>query len=394
MSIAITILFVAVNALMGAYSVFQSLFIIPILSLVLYANYIGKYQFAGILLSYLLLIVVLMLAVTERRTGTEYVLIAIGCCSVLIFQRALSIILAFMAAFGSYAFYKWYDGSHPFIENPTIPYNFAQNSLMFVSGFVVMAQSLVFRSLMQRYASDLKEANKEIATVNEELRASNEELQAFSENLDLLVRQQSAELYAYVKAIDVSVYSSVSNLEGKFLKVNQQVVSTSGYSQDELVGQHYSILSSGNHPDDFFNERRETLMRGQVWRGEVEHKTKHGSLLWFDCVVIPIRNSEGIINSFLTIGLPVTEKREQAKLQHETIRILETITFRTSHKIRGPLARVMGLSDLIKKRMVNNNELAVIAAKMVTSCMELDSATSELVNYVNTHQDSFNTKET
>lgn len=388
-SIGITILFVAVNALMGAYAVFQSLFLIPILSLVLYANHIGKYNFAGILLSYLLLVVVLLLAITERRTGTEYVLIAIGCCSVLIFEQTWAVLISFIAAFCCYAFYKWYDAHHVFIENPSIPYAFAQNSLMLISGFVVVIQSLVFRSLVRHYASSLKEANQEIAAMNEELRASNEELQAFSENLDLMVRQQSAELHAYIGAIDVSIYSTVSNLDGKFIKVNRQVTSMSGYSLDELIGQHYSILGSGNHPDQFFDDRRKVLIEGKVWRGDVEHKTKNGSLLWFDCVVMPIRGTDGLISNFLTIGLPITEKKTQEKVREGTLKLLETITFSTSHQIRGPLARVKGLSDLIKKGMVDHNELTLIAGKMMFSCEELDAATSELVNYVNTHQDSF-----
>ncbi len=149
---------------------------------------------AGYLLSYGLLILVLSLSIAERRTGTEYVLIAIGCCSVTIFQRLSAIVTAFMAAFCCYVFYSWYDSTHVFYPNPSIPYAFARNSIMFISGLVVVAQSVVFRFLIHRYALVLTDANGEIATINEELRASNEELQAFSENLDLMVRQKSAEL--------------------------------------------------------------------------------------------------------------------------------------------------------------------------------------------------------
>ncbi len=47
-------------------------------------------------------------------------------------------------------------------------------------------------------------------------------------------------------------------------------------------------------------------MNGDVWRGEVEHKTKNCLLLWFDCVVIPIKDTDERIRKFITLGLPVT----------------------------------------------------------------------------------------
>jgi len=387
MSLVLTILFVIVFVLLGSLSVLQALGYVPMILLVLFLHSRFHFRAARFVVSYVFMAMVLTLALLERRSGTEYLLIALGCCSVVVFNKLKHVFLSFLFAFLCYVAYQWYDSHEPFVPNPTVPYAIAQNSIMFLSGFIVLAQSLVFRWLIRDYAEKLTQANRETQAMNEELQATNEELTAFSENLDLMVRQKSAQLQAYIDAIDVSIYSAVSDLDGNFIKVNDQVIAVSGYTQEELIGNHYRVLTSINHPEAFFTERRQILMKGETWRGEVEHKTKQGTLIWFDCIVIPIRDSDGVVKSFLTLGLSITERKMHDKLQEETISLLESIAFRASHGIRGPLARINGLSSLVIKNVVDQKEFELIADKLITCSEELNAATSELVAYVSNHQE-------
>jgi len=387
LSLFLTVSFVAVFLLLGSLSVLQALGYVPLLLFVLFLHSKSHFRAASLIVSYGFMLMVLTLALLERRTGTEYLLMALGCCSVVVYNKFSNVIISFVFAFLCYVTYQWYDSHLPFVPNPTVPYAIAQNSIMFLSGFIVLAQSLVFRWLIRDYAEKLTKANLEAQTVNEELQATNEELTAFSENLDLMVRQKSAQLQAYIDAIDVSIYSTVSDLDGNFIKVNEQVIAVSGYSREELIGKHYSALASGNHPAAFFDERRQILMEGKTWRGEVEHKTKQGVFLWFDCIVIPIRDSDGAIKSFLTLGLAITERKMHDKLQEETMGLLESIAFRASHGIRGPLARINGLSNLVKMNVVDQKEFELVAEKLIVCSQELDAATSELVKYVYNHQE-------
>ena len=105
-------------------------------------------------------------------------------------------------------------------------------------------------------------------------------------------------------------------------------------------------------------------------------------------LVIPIRDSDGIIKHFLTLALPITERKRHQKLQEETLSLLEGIAFRASHSIRGPLARVKGLSDLVRKNMIEKNEFMEIAERMAVCSDELNEATTELVAYVYNHQEA------
>lgn len=383
----LTILFVCVFTLAGSFNALQGLFVLPAFALIILCNYKKKYRLAQFLVVYLLLFLVLILALADRRTGTEYILIALGCASVLLFESIFMILGSFLIAFVCYAFYSWYDATHEFIPDPNTPYVIIQNSLMFLSGLAVAAQSLVFRSLIRKYSIRLTAAHDEIGAVNEELRASNEELLTFSENLDLMVKQKSARLQAYIDAINVNIYSAISDMDGIFKEVNDQIVTTSGYSREELIGFHYSKLGSGNYPKSYFIDRRRLLMLGRSWRGEVEHRTKSGSLLWFDCVIIPMYESDGAIRNFLTLGMPITERKLNEKIKNETSELLEKIAFRASHNIRGPMARIKGLSDLIQLSLISESEYKSIASKFAICTDELNIATSELINFVYDHQE-------
>ena len=385
-SFGLTILFVIIFTILGSYSSLQGLFVLPALTLILYCNYKRKYQLARFLVIYSLLLLVLLLALADRRTGTEYILIALGCCSVMVFERLVMIILSFLVAFSCYAFYVWFDASHPFTPDPSTPYILVQNSLMFLSGVAVVAQSFVFRSVIRKYAESLKSANDEIGAVNEELKASNEQLKVFSEDLDLLVREKSAQLQAYVDAINASTCSVILNLEGIFTTVNDPFVSISGYTREELLGKRYDIFNSGQYTERFLRKRDGVLLSGRVWSGELKYLRKDGSFFWIDCVVMPLKTDTGNVSAFLSVGIPITERKLNQQIKEKTRMLLEEIAYRTSHKIRGPLATMEGLTMLVRNKLVSADEFEMIAQKLALSNEDLKEATSELVRFVNDHQ--------
>jgi PAS domain S-box-containing protein len=388
-SIALTMLFIVVFVLLGSYSALQGLSIIPLLLVIFYLNYKGRYKLASFLVVYALLVLVTVLALLDRRTGTEFILIAIGCSSVMVFDRLRTIIISFLSAFICYSFYIWYDISYAFVPDPTVPYILVQNSLMFVSGFAVIAQSLAFRSLIHQYAQRLKLANQETKTVNEELKASNEELTSLADQLDWIVKQKSTELQSYQDAININIYSALTNLNGDILKVNDPLATISGYTVEELVGQNFRILNSGYHSPQFFKNLHDTIRAGKSWRGEVKNKSKNGTAFWIDMVIMPIKNEKDSTIYFLTLALPITDRKEAQEKQEQTAKMLESIAFRTSHKVRGPLARIMGLTKLLENDAVHETELRYVSQKIVQSSKELDNATHDLTAFVNEYTSSF-----
>jgi PAS domain S-box-containing protein len=385
-SFILTLLFVFVFVLLGSYTALQGLLIIPVVLSIFYFNSKSWFKASQILVTYGLMVLVLFLALSDRRTGTEYILIALGCCSVVIYEKVVGVIFSFSFAFACYVFYAWYDSYYPFTADPSVPYLLSQNSLMFLSGFAVLSQSLVFRFLINDYAAKLNLANKDVESVNEALKLSNEQLKIFSENLDLSVREKTARLHAYNEAINTSIYAVTLDHDGLFVSVNDPLLIVSGYARQELIGQHYKMFNTNQLTNEQLQSRYQRLAAGDTWTGELRYKTKSGSFFWIECVIMPIKEADGSIKEFLSLGIPITERKDLEAKNLTAIGALEDVAFRTSHNIRGPLARVTGLTALLKRNAVGIDELNYVAQKLVDSSAELDEATHELTVFVNKHQ--------
>lgn len=385
-SILFVVVFAAVFVSLGSYSALEALPIAVVMLFVLWLNSRKRFETAKTFMIFSLTLVVLVMALSDRRTGTEFVLIAVACSSILIFDDVFKILAGFVFALTSFGFYLWYDTHHEFVANPTVPYEYMRSVVMLVSACAVTVQLLVFRSLINKYAEDLQEAHKKGLSTNEALRASNEELHSLSEQLDWIVKQKSNELQSYIDAINVHVYSSVTDTNGTILKVNEPLLRVTGYREDEIIGKNVRFLHADNDEDiAFYSNGALFHSQNKTWRGEVKKKRKDGSNFWLDKVIIPLKNETGTTNYFLTLGLPITERKEAEAQKEQISKMLEDIAFKASHKVRGPMARIQGLISLMENGHIKKEEMSYITQFVKDSIAEMDVATRELTNFVNTH---------
>jgi PAS domain S-box-containing protein len=387
-SILFVLGFAVVFVSMGSYSALEALPIALVMLVVLWLNKKRRFEAAKVFMVFFLTLVILGMALSDRRTGTEYLLIALACSSILIFDDVLKIFLGFALSLMSFGFYLWYDTNYEFVPDPTVPYEYMKSVVMLISACAVAVQLLVFRSLINKYAEELQEANKKGLATNEELKASNEELHSLSEQLDWIVKQKSTELQSYLDAINVHVYSAVTDAHGTILKVNEPLTRVTGYTEEELIGKNFRTINSGYHPNHFFKNLFTSMAAGKTWRGEVKNKRKDGSFFWIDMVVIPLKNEKGNINYFLTLALPISERKEAEEQKERTSKMLEDIAFRASHKVRGPIARIQGLMNLLDSGYVEKGEMNSISQFLKESVTEMDVATRELTQFVNEHYES------
>jgi PAS domain S-box-containing protein len=368
---------------------------LPIYSASLRANKKHRFVLAQYILFFGSLALVSFWCFTNRRVGAEYCLIALACSAPMTFKQKSMVYKSFFLSALVFFVYKIFDGTLPFAPDPTVNYLVLSAFIIFASGGVVFFQLILFREQTHHYASGLKNSNTELSKalddrkiIQEELKNKNEELQSLTEQLNWIVKQKTTELQTYLDAINVNIYSSINDVNGNFVKVNDPLMSATGYAPDELIGKNLRLLDSGYHSDIFYSEMEEAMLAGKTWRGEVKNKGKEGSFYWTDQVIIPINSREGKINYFLMLGLPITERKTNEESREKTIRLLEAIAFRTSHKIRGPLARIQGLIHLVQRDLIRPEEFKVISARLEDCSIELNSATTDLVEFVNDHQNS------
>ena len=128
----------------------------------------------------------------------------------------------------------------------------------------------------------------------------------------------SDRLAGYRQALEEHFCITVTDSNGCLLEVNRQFCQVTGYTEEELLGQHYDFLSSGRHSSEFFGDMWKTVFEGRTWRGEFCDRAKSGDEIWFESIVIPRFGENGRIDRFVTISTDITAIREQS----DTLRVM------------------------------------------------------------------------
>lgn len=120
--------------------------------------------------------------------------------------------------------------------------------------------------------------------------------------------------------------------------VNPAFIQTTGYEQEEALGSTPGLLRSGQHPRGFYENLRETISRGDVFRGTIINRKKNGQIYWTEQTITPIKTGAGEITHYVSVLKDVTEQRRQLEQEFQ-IRLAREVQQRyyreTSPSIKG-----------------------------------------------------------
>jgi len=107
--------------------------------------------------------------------------------------------------------------------------------------------------------------------------------------------RKNVRLVRELKKQNVAVESSpagiiITNPAGKIEYANHKVEEISGYSANQLKGENPSIFKSDLTHKSVYKELWSTIVKGEVWEGEVINKSSDGSLYWEHLQIIPVYN--------------------------------------------------------------------------------------------------------
>ena len=101
----------------------------------------------------------------------------------------------------------------------------------------------------------------------------------------------------------------ISQLDGTIIWVNHAFEKLTGYARAECLGRNTSLLKSREQPSSFYKHMWETILRGQVWQGEMVNRRKDGSHYHEEMTITPVKNAAGEITHFIAIKLDITERK-------------------------------------------------------------------------------------
>ena len=229
------ILFVntTVFTLLGSYNTLKSLLVVPLFVTVLYLNRRSLVNISKFVFSYGMLAMVFYLAVTNRRIGGEYALVAVACSSAFSFKKQHWMITTFVVSMLAFVVYFIIDAAYPFVPNPTVNYTATNIVYGFMSTSIVFVELVIFRSIIRKYADSFVESNKA-------LNRTNEELNAINESLDVMVRERTEALENKTEELQAQkekLKEVVMELDRNNAKLNATIkaLQQRNYEMDQIV---------------------------------------------------------------------------------------------------------------------------------------------------------------
>ena len=116
----------------------------------------------------------------------------------------------------------------------------------------------------------------------------------------------------------------ITNREGTILWANTAFTRMTGYSREEILGQHTRILKSGKQDADLYRQLWRTVTAGNVWQGTICNRRKDGSTYDEEMTITPLRDAEGQISHFIAIKQDISEKRHLEEHNARLVAVLET----------------------------------------------------------------------
>ena len=93
---------------------------------------------------------------------------------------------------------------------------------------------------------------------------------------------------------DVAIVSH-SDPQGRITFVNDDLLRVSGFSAEELIGEHHNMLRHPDMPAVAFKGLWDDVAAGKKWHGYVKNLRKDGSHYWVYATAVPnIRNGQTV----------------------------------------------------------------------------------------------------
>lgn len=132
-------------------------------------------------------------------------------------------------------------------------------------------------------------------------------LERTAEKLKVLLAEARQAASVFINSKDAI---AIVQPDGSVLDVNPTYCSVLGYSREELIGKSSAVLRVDEGGESTFLRRvSQGVERDGRWHGEVVRRRKNGEAFVSEVTIEGIRDTDGVVRSWVSVGKDVTEQR-------------------------------------------------------------------------------------
>lgn len=172
---------------------------------------------------------------------------------------------------------------------------------------------------------------------------------------------------------------AIVNPGPRIIFVNEAFTQMTGYTKDEAIGQSPRMLQGPKSDRVELGRLRKALENGEPCRIETVNYKKDGKEFWVSMSVVPVKNSKRTVSYFIAIERDITENKKYQLAIEDQNKKLREIAWTQSHVVRAPVARIMGLVNLLNDSSTQEKDRADLLNFISSSINELDEVIREIV---------------
>ena len=194
---------------------------------------------------------------------------------------------------------------------------------------------------------------------------------------DITERKQAEKMRAFLASIVESSDDSIigTDLNGRILSWNQGAERLFGYTAEEALSKHITLLFPASHRADYLKSLDKVRHQEHIERFESVRVGKNGIVIDVSVILSPIRDTSGRLQGVSAIYRDITaSKRADAELlrakeaAEAASRAKSTFLATMSHEIRTPMNGILGMTELVLDSELNaeqrsNLELVHLSAE-------------------------------
>lgn len=202
-----------------------------------------------------------------------------------------------------------------------------------------------------------------------------------------LAKQQEAEIKENRRELSEMFENSVVPMcynepSGTFVRVNKAFCELFECPASELIGKDYLDLQFANSSESerraIRREAAEFLRSNKVYRKEYEITTRKNNKRHVELVMKNVRIADRPL-----VSVYLTDKTEKHQFETRILQQNEKLrefAFLTSHKLRQPLANIIGLIELVKSESSSSNNVSINMETLRMLTTQLDRVVHEMTD--------------
>lgn len=136
--------------------------------------------------------------------------------------------------------------------------------------------------------------------------------------IDITERKQvELDLHIAAIAFESQLPMVITDAASVIIRLNKAFTETTGYTEDDAIGQKTSLLKSGRHDTDFYASMWNELLTKGSWQGEIWDRRKNGEIYPKWLMITAVKQKKGEVTHYIATHTDITARKEaEEKIKH------------------------------------------------------------------------------